>query len=74
MSLGESILTALSRDPGAPDYPGGTSRTTIDNSLDFIIKTVPGFLQLIEGKDVLDFGCGYGIQAAALALLLLVGT
>jgi SAM-dependent methyltransferase len=67
MSLGERILTALSRDPSAPDYPGGTSTTTIDNCLDFIIKTVPNFLQIIDGKDVLDFGCGAGLQAAALA-------
>ena len=67
MSLDERILTALSRAPGAPDYPGGTLRTNIDNSLDFIIKTVPGFPELIDGKEVLDFGCGWGIQAAALA-------
>ena len=65
--FGERILTAFSRDPAAPDYPGGTSRTTLDNSLDFIIKTIPGFLGLIADKEVLDFGCGYGIQAAALA-------
>ncbi len=67
MPIGELVLTALSRDPRSPDYPGGTSRTTLDNCLDFIVKTVPGFLQMVDGKTVLDFGCGYGIQAAALA-------
>ena len=67
VSLGLKILTALSRDVSEPDHPAGTARTTIDNCLDFIIKTVPNFQDLIRGKDVLDFGCGYGIQAAALA-------
>jgi SAM-dependent methyltransferase len=67
VSLGVKILTALSRDNSEPDHPAGTSRTTIDNCLDFIIKTVPDFLDLIHDKEVLDFGCGYGMQAAALA-------
>ena len=69
MKLGERILTALSRDPDAPDYPGGTARTNIDNALSFLQKTVPDFLEMTRGKSVLDFGCGYGLQAAALARL-----
>ena len=67
MSLGERLLTALSRDPAKPDYPGGTVGTIVDNALAFILKTVPGFFEMVEGKEVLDFGCGWGIQAAALA-------
>ncbi|MBL8227466.1 MAG: class I SAM-dependent methyltransferase [Bryobacterales bacterium] len=67
MSFGEALLRALSRDPKAEDYPGGTARTNIDNALDFMLKTVPNFVELVRGKDVLDFGCGMGLQAAALA-------
>jgi SAM-dependent methyltransferase len=67
MFLGELLLRALSRDPESEDYPGGTALTNLDNALDFILKTVPGFVSIVQGKDVLDFGCGAGFQAAALA-------
>ncbi len=67
MSLAERVLLAFSRDPAASEYEGGTSRATPDNALEFLLKTVPGFLGYIKGKDVLDFGCGYGLQAVAMA-------
>lgn len=67
MTLAERVLLAFSRDPAAPEYAGGTSRATVDNALDFLVKTVPGFLEYIKRKDVLDFGCGYGLQAMAMA-------
>lgn len=67
MSLAERVLLAFSRDPAAPEYEGGTSRATVDNALEFLVKTVPGFLSYIQGKDVLDFGCGYGLQTVAMA-------
>lgn len=67
MSLAERVLSAFSRDPAVPEYQGGTSRATVDNALEFLVKTVPGFLSLIREKDVLDFGCGYGLQAVAMA-------
>jgi SAM-dependent methyltransferase len=66
--LGERVLMALSRDPSAPDHPGGTVRTNIDNALDFCELTVRDFRGYIRGK-VLDFGCGWGNQAIALARL-----
>lgn len=69
MRIGEWILTALSRDPSEPDYAGGTVMATIDNALEFMEKTVPGFRDMTRGKSVLDFGCGFGLQAAALARL-----
>ncbi len=66
--LGVRILLPLSRDPAAPDFPGGTERTTgEDAALSFVLKTVPGFIELIQGKTVLDFGCGLGWQAVAMA-------
>lgn len=65
--LGERILLSLCRDPMAPDYAGGTVKTTIDNSLDFLCQTVPDFRSRFVGKKVLDFGCGWGNQAVAMA-------
>ncbi len=61
--LGERILLSLCRDPKSSDYPGGTVKTSVDNALDFLSKTVPGFLDLIQGKRVLDFGSGWGYQS-----------
>jgi ubiquinone/menaquinone biosynthesis C-methylase UbiE len=55
------------KDPSDPDYPSGTSRATVENALDFLIKTVPQFPHLVRGKEVLDFGCGFGHQATCLA-------
>jgi SAM-dependent methyltransferase len=66
-AIGERILLALSRKPGTRDYPGGTEKTNLENALDFLCKTVPGFHELFQGKTVLDFGCGYGLQAVAMA-------
>lgn len=66
-SLGERILLSLSRKPGTPDYPGGTLKANLDNALEFLLKTVPGFLEMIRDKAVLDFGCGWGWQAVAMA-------
>jgi SAM-dependent methyltransferase len=65
-AIGERILLALSRKPETRDYPGGTEKTNLGNALDFLCKTVPGFLDLFQGKTVLDFGCGYGLQAVAM--------
>jgi 2-polyprenyl-3-methyl-5-hydroxy-6-metoxy-1,4-benzoquinol methylase len=64
--LGERILMALCRDPEAADYPGGTLKRNVDDALEFLEKTVPDFRSLIAGK-VLDFGCGWGHQAVAMA-------
>lgn len=66
-SLAERILLKACRDVRSADYPGGTSKTRIDNALDFMEIAVPGFRDLVRGKTVLDFGCGHGWQAAALA-------
>lgn len=66
MRVGERLLRAVSRPPSGEDLPGGTVLTTLDNALDFIEKTVPGFVELIQGRKVLDYGCGWGWQAAAM--------
>lgn len=71
MRIGEKILTVLSRDPTAPDYgPGDHPETEFDpeKSLTLLRRVFPDFAGLIRDKAVLDFGCGTGRQAAALAL------
>jgi 2-polyprenyl-3-methyl-5-hydroxy-6-metoxy-1,4-benzoquinol methylase len=64
--LSEKILMSLCRDPKAPDYPGGTTSTTVDNALDYLCLTVPDFRGYFKGRKVLDFGCGWGNQAVAM--------
>jgi SAM-dependent methyltransferase len=63
----ERILVSFCREPSAPDYAGGTVKATVDNSLDFLSRTVPDFHSRFVGKKVLDFGCGWGNQAVAMA-------
>src|SRR5579862_1162664 len=64
--LSARILRRLSRPPEAEDYPGGTQLHTGENALEFILKTVPGFREMISGKTVLDYGCGLGDQVLAM--------
>ena len=66
MRLGERILLGLSRKPGSPEYAGATLNYTVSNSLDFPRKTIPRFLDQIQDKLILDYGCGPGYQAVAM--------
>jgi SAM-dependent methyltransferase len=64
--LSAKILRYLSRSRQAVDYAGGTQLHTGENALEFILKTVPGFHEMICGKTVLDYGCGFGDQVLAM--------
>jgi len=64
--LSEKILMWFCRNPQEADYPGGTVTTNVNNALDYLIKTVPDFRRYLHGK-ILDFGCGWGNQAVAMA-------
>ncbi len=64
--LSARLLLALSRSPEASDYAGGTALHVGEHALDFVLQTVPGFLDEIKGKSVLDYGCGRGDQALAM--------
>jgi SAM-dependent methyltransferase len=68
MSLGTKILLTLAKRPDQPEL-GSTESYTLENCLDFVRKTVPGFDQLVASKSVLDYGCGHGWQAVAMRTL-----
>lgn len=59
---------ALSRDPASPEPPRATVQANVENALDFLEMTVPGFRSYVTGR-VLDFGCGWGNQSVAMAKL-----
>ena len=67
-TLGEHVISLVPRRRIDPNH-GGTVNTTADNALDFLVKTVPGFLERLRDKDVLDYGCGHGWQGIAIARL-----
>jgi SAM-dependent methyltransferase len=66
MRLAERLLLALSRDPQAPDYAGKTLQYTMENALEFCLKTIPNFKELVRDKVILDFGCGPGWPTVAM--------
>jgi SAM-dependent methyltransferase len=67
MRFGERLLLALSRKPGSLEFAGATLNYSVENALDFPIKTIPDFLHRFNNKLVLDYGCGPGYQAVAMA-------
>ena len=67
-SLEQRILFAFARCQSEPEV-GATANYTLDNCLDFPLKTVPNLVERVRGKRVLDFGCGRGWQAVALKQL-----
>lgn len=67
MSIGESLLAAFSRTPGASDYADGHSQWNEANSLSVLERVYPEIRKLIADRNVLDYGCGEGHQSVALA-------
>jgi SAM-dependent methyltransferase len=68
LSLQERILLSFARDPKSAEI-GATASYTVENCLDFPLKTVPDLAERIRGRKILDFGCGFGWQAVALKKL-----
>jgi SAM-dependent methyltransferase len=66
-TLSTFLLSKFCRPVDSVEYAAGSTRLTVANSLDFLLKSTPGFLDLVRGRKVLDFGCGMGMQSAALA-------
>jgi SAM-dependent methyltransferase len=61
VSLSETILLALSRDPKTPDHPE-TRKLEDGPPLANLIEAYPDFVEIIQGKKVADFGSGKGIN------------
>jgi SAM-dependent methyltransferase len=68
MRIGEFILRALSRNPVDNGVAGGEDLRITGDELSLLRKEFPRFSELVRGKRVVDFGCGAGRQAIALAL------
>lgn len=65
MTLTERLLLGLSRSAEAEPR---REEWTLENALDLLKAEYPGFESHIAGRSFLDYGCGGGWQAAALAL------
>jgi SAM-dependent methyltransferase len=64
--IGEAILRALSKRPGTGDYGPGDEEDMRGRELALLRKVFPHFSQLVGGKRVVDFGCGFAKQSVAL--------
>ena len=56
----------MSRPQYDSDYAGGTVTHVAERALEFIDRTIPDFRTMIQGRTVLDYGCGRGDQALAI--------
>ncbi|HET7231409.1 MAG TPA: class I SAM-dependent methyltransferase [Longimicrobium sp.] len=65
--VGEWVLGALSRPPEAEDHAAARDPWNQANALDILRAAFPDLEALVRGRRVLDFGCGGGWQALALA-------
>jgi 2-polyprenyl-3-methyl-5-hydroxy-6-metoxy-1,4-benzoquinol methylase len=63
----ERLLLSVCRPVNAPALPVATYGYTLENCLDFGKRMIPDFPACLRGKTVLDFGCGHGFQAIAMA-------
>jgi len=67
LRLAERLLALLSRPTNGTDLSGGVEEWNDANALDLLRREFPGFDAMIGDKGVLDFGCGNGWQALAMA-------
>jgi ubiquinone/menaquinone biosynthesis C-methylase UbiE len=67
MTIGEIVLKLLSRDPDIGDYPEDALQSGAGNELALLAKEFGDLGTRLEHKKIVDFGCGEGRQAIALA-------
>src|ERR1035438_6612033 len=60
------MLLTVCRPVQAPSLSVATVTYTLDNALDYATRMIPRCLERIQGKTVLDYGCGPGWQSVAL--------
>lgn len=72
MTFGERMLLKLAKHPDSvnkvADYEAPTEEWTLSNALRNYDQAYPGFRETLKGKRVMDYGCGDGFQAVAMAL------
>lgn len=73
LSLEERLLLAFSKNPQevdrTSDFSKPTAQWTLASALAPLKAAFPDLAALVRGRDVLDYGCGDGFQAVALAEL-----
>lgn len=62
------VLLSFSYKQQESTSRGATANYNLENCLDFAKETIPNFLTYIQGKRVLDYGCGLGWQTVKMAL------
>lgn len=68
MRIGEMLLGALSRDPSRIEQSSSLAHHQPGHELSRLRLAFPDLSSLVREKRVVDFGCGAGLQAVALAL------
>lgn len=67
LSLMARVLLHFCRRPDTPDYPMSGVHYESGKELDRLEEVFPDFRREVNGKFVVDFGCGEGYQAVAMA-------
>jgi SAM-dependent methyltransferase len=63
----ERLLLRLSRPAASEDFREGQPHHTLDSAIRYLEGQYPGIANLVRDRTVLDFGCGSGHHATALA-------
>lgn len=67
MRLSKKLLLACSKEPSDDVEEELLLPGSIESDLSLLIRLYPDFLEIIQNKTILDFGCGFGYQSLALA-------
>jgi len=67
-TLAEKILLRFSREPEKSADGKNLEKWDVNNALNNLREVFPDFIDQIQNKSVLDFGCGLGFQTVALSM------
>ncbi len=65
--VGERVLRVFCRDPASGDYPGVQEAEVSGHELRSLVLRIPDFADRVANRRVVDFGCGTGRHAIAMA-------